>query len=203
MTATLGGNSSPRSAWQDPSARPRPPPCRPERARPHRRLRPYCVPDPRYLRRRSVSCPQARYRPTVVSMPQQRILTQHETRSDYLKPARRSTPLPRALVLPGDPAWLHEGITLRLLYRGQLVDLFTISTMATALGRSVGTVRRLEAQGLLPATTLHTQGRSVVGQKRLYTREQVFDAARAILNAGLYLRRPRRWSEPLLPAYDS
>jgi len=65
----------------------------------------------------------------------------------------------------------------------------------------VGTVRRLEAQGLLPATTLHTQGRGVVGQKRLYTREQVFDAARAILNAGLYLRRPQRWSEPLLPAY--
>ena len=157
------------------------------------------MPDPRYLRRRSISCPYCRRRPTVVSMRQQRVLTQHETRSDYVKPVRRSTPLPRALVLPSDPAWLHAGITLRLLHRGQLVDLFTISAMATALGRSVATVRRLEARGLVPATTLHTQGRGVVGQKRLYTREQVLDAARACLNAGLYLRRPQRWSEPLLP----
>ena len=138
-----------------------------------------------------------------MSMPPQRVLTQHEARSDYVKPVRRSTPLPRALVLPSDPAWLHAGITLRLLHRGQLVDLFTISTMATALGRSVGPVRRLEARGLVPATTLHTQGRGVVGQKRLYIREQVLDAARATLNAGLYLRRPRRWSEPLLPAHQS
>lgn len=42
----------------------------------------------------------------------------------------------RALVLPDDPPWLHEGLTYRLLLRGELVDLFTIGSMARGVGRS-------------------------------------------------------------------
>ncbi len=133
-------------------------------------------------------------------MPEQRILTMREARSDFVKPVRRSTPRPRALVLPGDPAWLHAGTTMRLRYRGELLDLFTISAMASALGRSVGTVRRLEAQGWLPAPPFRTHSRDVVGRKRLYSREQVIDAAIAVVEIGLYLRRPRRWCDAELTA---
>ena len=133
-------------------------------------------------------------------MANQRILSINEARTNYVAPVRRAVPHPRASVLATDPAWLHAGLTYRLKYGGEMVDLFTISAMAAALGRSVVTVRRLEAIGIIPASHIRTPGRGGGGRRRLYTREQIIDVAIATVEAGLFLKRPRRWSEPLLAA---
>lgn len=121
-----------------------------------------------------------------------------EARPGFL-PRRRQPPNPRANVLPGDPPWMHAGKTFQLTVKGTQVDLFPVSVMAAALGRCVAQVRRLEAQGVLPPPIGRKQSRRVAGQYRLYTRAQVLAAARAVLEADLYLRRSRHWTGPLVP----
>ncbi len=125
----------------------------------------------------------------------ERILSLNEARVSY-RPRESHPPLERAEVLPGDPGWLHVGLTMRLKDKGALVDFFTIGAVATALGRSVCTVRRLEVEGHLPKASFRAPGRSPTGQKRLYTREQVLAVARVAEEHGIRkAKRTNRWHE--------
>jgi hypothetical protein len=126
-----------------------------------------------------------------------RIHTLDEARAGV--PVRvRQAPRPRACVLEDDPSWLHEGTTMRLRLRGTPTDLFTIGVIAGGLGRSVNTVRRLEADGIIPEAECRTPGRTRVAQQRLYTRETALAIVQAAVDANLIGRRPRRWDAPLL-----
>lgn len=127
-------------------------------------------------------------------MKRDRVYTLAEAQADFQPPLRRP-PRERAHVLPDDPAWLHEGITMRLTVNGQPTDLFCIGAVARALGRSVGTVLRLEAAGVLPQTRYRCPGRAPQGQKRLYTRAFVLALRRAALETGVADgRRPATWA---------
>jgi hypothetical protein len=97
--------------------------------------------------------------------------------------------------LPNDPSFLHSGYTVRLDVRGQATDLFGIGAVAGALGKSTGTVRRLITDGVLAEPPFRSPGRTWRGQKRLWTREQVLAIAIAALDAEVFSRQPRRWSD--------
>ncbi len=114
----------------------------------------------------------------------ERILSLNEARVGY-RPRVRHPPNERAKVLPGDPDWLHSGLTMRLTLKGKSVDFFTVSARACALNRLVRSVRRLEAEGRLPVTPFRPPGRSRAGQKRLYTRGQVLAVARVAEEHGI------------------
>lgn len=90
---------------------------------------------------------------------------------------------------------------MRLLVRGEPTDLFTIGSLARGLGRDVGSVRRLEADGVLPPTRFRTPGKTPAGQQRLYTRQQVLTAVAAAEQEGVLGRRPRRWDRPLVATW--
>lgn len=98
-----------------------------------------------------------------------------------------------------DPAWLHEGLTVRLTCRGEPVDFFAISVMARGVGRSTGTVRRWITDGLMPETPYRTPGRSPCSQNRMWTREAVLQTAAAVRGLGLDRRRTRSWAQSDLP----
>lgn len=133
-------------------------------------------------------------------MRRDRVVPLHEARSDYVKPVRRATPLPRALEVSGDPDWLHAGRTLRVPLRGDLIDVFPISAMARALGRSSESVRRLIREGVLPEARYRSPARTEAGRKRLWTREELLAVAVVAEELGVRGRRPRRWSDSELAA---
>lgn len=80
--------------------------------------------------------------------------------------------------LQGDPEYLHHGRPVRLLLNGTMTDFFTIASVAAAVGRSTGTVRRWLREGRLAETPYRTPGRGPRGQKRLWRREDVLALAR-------------------------
>ncbi len=118
----------------------------------------------------------------------ERILSLNEARVGY-RPRDRHPPNERAHVLPGDPDFLHWGPTRRLKHHGESVDFFTIGAVALALNRTVGTVRRLETEGILPETPFRAPGRTRAGQKRLYTRDQVLAVARVAEEYGIAIAK--------------
>lgn len=128
---------------------------------------------------------------------QDRIFTLEEARVGY-DPRRRRPPRKRATVLPSDPPWLHQGVTLRLTYRGNVVDAFSIGVVAKGAGRSVLTLRRLEDRGIIPKPFARTPGRGVAAQKRMYLRTEALAIVAALEQTGLVGRRPQRWSAPLI-----
>ena len=127
-------------------------------------------------------------------MRRDRVIPANEARSDYAPPAPRQGPRPRARVLHGDPEFLHDGRTVRLPLRGKDVDFFGVSVMATALGRSSTSVRRLIRSGVIPETPFRSPGRGTAGQRRLWSREDVIRVAAAAEELGLRGHRPRAWS---------
>lgn len=81
---------------------------------------------------------------------------------------------------------------LRMMLRGQLVDLFTVGHLSVALGRQPVTVRSWEAKGWLPQTMYRApnpRGQQVPGKaskgRRLYTREQIEIVIRAAHKFGV------------------
>lgn len=131
-------------------------------------------------------------------MQRDRVMSWSEARSDYRPPPRRAAPRPRAAVLPTDPAWLHEGLTMRLMVKGEPTDVFTVSAMAAATNRTTDTVRRLIRSGVIPDTPFRAPGRGSFGQKRLWPRAVVLATARAVEELSLQ-SRPRRWAGSELP----
>lgn len=101
----------------------------------------------------------------------------------------------RAHVLPGDPIYLHQGYTVRLMVRDAPTDFFGIGAAAAALRRSPNTVRRLEEAGVLPSPRYRSPGRGNSGQKRLYTREQVLDLRELADNVFAGRRRVPSWTD--------
>lgn len=56
---------------------------------------------------------------------------------------------------------------------GQDVDFFTVGQLAKALGRKPVTIRKWEADGIIPVTWYHTPSNDARGRRRLYTRTMV------------------------------
>lgn len=121
-----------------------------------------------------------------------RVRSLAEARSGAV-PRVRQKPNERAHVLPGDPPYLHAGKTFRLLVHGESTDLFPIGALARGLGRSVGTVRRLEEIGVLKTTPLRYPGRVPAGQPRLYTRQQVLAVVEHFRELSLLGKHPQCW----------
>lgn len=122
-----------------------------------------------------------------------RVYSLQEAAVGWQAPSRRP-PRDRAQVLQSDPPWLHAGPTMRLKVKGVWTDFFPVGALARGLGRSVGTVRRLEEAGVIPATPYRSHGRNAQGQNRLYTRGALLAIVHAAEVANLVGRRPRRWN---------
>ena len=127
-------------------------------------------------------------------MRRDRVIPIHEARSDYAPTAPGSEGRQRALVLQGDPQWLHAGKTMRLPLRGRERDFFGVSIMGNALGRTSTSVRRLIREGVIPETPYRSPGRGTAGQRRLWTREGVLHVAAVAEELGLRGQRPRAWA---------
>lgn len=129
-----------------------------------------------------------------------RVYTLNEARSEQPAAAPAHQRRERARALAGDPPWLHDGQTVRLTLRGELVDFFGIGVMARGVGRSTGTVRRWIIEGLMPETPYRTPSRSPCSQHRMWTRESVLQTADSVRELGLTGRRPQSWEGSELAA---
>lgn len=72
-----------------------------------------------------------------------------------------------------------------LRVKGQDVTFYTIAVLAAALGRKSPALRKWERLGYLPQPRFHTPGRTVHGQRRLYTRELIEGIVRIATEEGL------------------
>lgn len=72
------------------------------------------------------------------------------------------------VVEPEEPEWKTDPKTF--LVNGSPVEFFSIGSLATALNRSVQTVRRWERKGWLPKASFRTSGKK---KDRLYTEVQI------------------------------
>ncbi|WP_019629597.1 MerR family transcriptional regulator [Actinomadura atramentaria] len=57
--------------------------------------------------------------------------------------------------------------------QGEVIDLYTVGQLADILGRKAVTLRKWEAEGVIPPTRLRSPSQDPRARKRLYTREQV------------------------------
>lgn len=56
---------------------------------------------------------------------------------------------------------------------GELKDFYTVGALALALNRQSGTIRKWEAEGIIPVATFILPSSDKRGQRRLYTEEQI------------------------------
>ena len=72
-----------------------------------------------------------------------------------------------------DPGWDENPRTYTV--NGEDVEFFSVGQLARALGREPGTIRKWEAQGVIPKATFQVPGRDgdPRGRRRLYSRKQV------------------------------
>ncbi len=72
-----------------------------------------------------------------------------------------------------DLSKMDLGASQQVVLDGVDTECFTIGQLASALNRKSVTLRKWEAEGVLPEATYRTQARTVNGRYRLYTRQQV------------------------------
>lgn len=105
------------------------------------------------------------------------------------RPASGAYGIPQAEVSPFD------GVTPRIYdVNGQTVEFFTIGQLAAALNRKPVTLRKWEAQGILPAATFQAPnpGKDPRARRRLYTRAQAEGIVRIAREEGLLGDEPKR-----------
>jgi hypothetical protein len=72
-----------------------------------------------------------------------------------------------------DLSKMDLGASQQIELDGVVTECFTIGQLAAALNRKSVTLRKWEAEGVLPEATYRTQARTVNGRYRLYSRSQV------------------------------
>ncbi len=87
-----------------------------------------------------------------------------------------------------------------LKVRGKTVRFYTIGTLAAALERKPPTIRKWERLGYIPLAEWHTPGRTLHGQKRLYTRPEIEGMVRIADEEGLLGAFNRNVSATNFPA---
>lgn len=55
----------------------------------------------------------------------------------------------------------------------EIIDFYTVGTLAEMLGRKAQTIRKWENLGYIPESRFRTPGRTKHGQKRIYTRPMI------------------------------
>lgn len=92
-------------------------------------------------------------------------------------------------------AWDSKPLIFKL--KGKDTEFFTIGHLAKALGdRSAITLRKWEAEGILPKSPYVKQSEDPRGRRRMYTREQVEGLVRIAREEGvLWPRKGLRLSE--------
>lgn len=85
-----------------------------------------------------------------------------------------------------------RGVRRTLSYRGHPTEFCTLGDLADALCRAPQTVRRWEANGIIPKARYGIVPEDVRAKRRLYTPRQVEDARRAAWREGLHRRRNGR-----------
>ncbi|MFK0015777.1 hypothetical protein [Streptomyces sp. NPDC091027] len=76
-------------------------------------------------------------------------------------------------------------------YRGSYMEFFGIGDLAKALRRDSVTIRKWEANGVIPKATFAISGKTTNGNRRLYTREQIEAMVRIAEEEGLFDGDPR------------
>jgi MerR HTH family regulatory protein len=72
-----------------------------------------------------------------------------------------------------DLSKMNLGASQSVNLDGVMTECFTIGQLAAALNRKSVTLRKWEAEGIIPPATYRTQARTVNGRYRLYSRAQV------------------------------
>lgn len=101
--------------------------------------------------------------------------------------ARAVTPQAPAAQGRSEPeAW--DAHPREYIVHGQVVEFFPIGALAKALGREAGTIRRWEAEGIIPVSLWRAPSESVHGRARLYSREIIEGMVQIALEEGVLTR---------------
>lgn len=84
-----------------------------------------------------------------------------------------------------EPQPWEEMFELRL-YEGKQMRFYPISALASALGRSVATVRHWDENSILPPASLRTDALGPQGRRRVYTHAQIAGLQRIAEHEGLF-----------------
>ena len=75
---------------------------------------------------------------------------------------------------------------------GQDVELFTVGQLAQALGREAGTIRKWEANGIIPKAMYSSPSIDPRGKRRLYTRAMVEGIVKIAKQEGILAPNSRK-----------
>lgn len=103
-----------------------------------------------------------------------------DSESDYYPGSKRKR---RAVSGSKDP-WDHVP-HVDLLVRGSPHRFYTVGVLAAALDRKPPSMRKWERLGYLPDSGFRSPSKSVKGQRRLYTKEQIEGVVRIATEEGL------------------